>query len=328
MTLSRAIFENEDFFQECLNAWSNSIGNNTTPIWKDISEKYGLPDSERLRDLFRKERVARGILKTNHRTVQQNPRVAIIDLETLPLKIEGYLWGIRDQYLSYDMVAQDSHMLSWSAKYLNSSQVFHDIMTPEEAIKYDSLRVTNSLMEFINNCDIVIGHNWNGFDGKILNSELMFHYLPPVKYRSIDTYTLLKNNFRETSYKLADINKKYGIRDKISNEGMRLWVKCANGEQEALDTMLDYNDGDIFSTEELFWRIQPYVNNSVPNFGTYQDGLSKACNCGCTEFKADGEWYTQQAKFERFRCSNCGAVHRGKRNLLSKEESKALKIRL
>jgi len=314
-------------FQECYDNWSVSVGNSTNPYWTQLSKKYKTTP-ESLRSWFKRERIKRGISKTEQRTVQQSPVVGIVDLETLPLRLNGYIWGIRDQYITYDMVAQDSHMLSWAGKYMHDSKMYSDIMTSQEAKNYDSFRITNSLQKFVNTCDIVIGHNWNGFDGKILNSELMFHELNPVKYRTIDTYILLRSHFRETSNKLSDVNKKYGIRDKISNEGFSLWKKCAEGEQESLNIMLEYNEGDILATEALFWKIQPYVNNSIPNFGTYQDSLSKSCHCGCKSFKTEGYWYTNQAKYDKYRCENCGSLHRGKKNLLDKSEAKAIKIRL
>lgn len=319
----------EAVFQECLSNWKISLGNSSTTFWPELAKKFNYETTEQLRSQFKRERIKRGISKTEQRTVQQNPIVGVVDIETLPIKLDGYIWGIRDQYLTYDMVGQDSHMLSWAGKYLHSSQMYSDVMKPSEAKKYDSKRITISIMKFLNTCDIVIGHNWSNFDGKIVNSELMYYELNPVKYRAIDTYTLLKSHFRETSYKLADINKKYGIRDKISNEGMPLWRKCAEGDEEALATMLNYNEGDILATESLFWKIQPYVNNSIPNFGTYQDGVSKACHCGSSEFTREKmNWFTNQAEYERFRCNNCGAVHRGKKNLLSKEKRASIMVRL
>lgn len=321
----------ENLFQECLENWKNSAGNSSTSFWPNLAAKYNYSSIESLRSEFKRERSKRGIIKTDGRTIQQNPIVGVMDVETLPIRLGGdsaYIWGIRDQYITYDMVEKDSHMLSWAGKYLYNSEIYSDIMNPIEAITYDSKRITSTAMQFINSCDIIIGHNWDYFDGKIINSELMYNELPPVKYRSIDTYKLLKAHFRETSYKLKDINKKYGIRNKVSNEGFELWKKCAKGDKKSLNEMLIYNQGDILSTEDLFWKIQPYVNNALPNFSTYKTEETRVCHCGSDEFLANGYWYTQQAKYNRLRCAECGSVHRGKKNLLSKDKTKSLLIRL
>lgn len=318
----------EEVFNECLEHWKQSVGNSSDPFWVNLAEKYDTT-VDAIRSKFKRERQKRGISKSEQRTIQQNPVVGVIDLETLPLKIEGTLWGIRDQYITYDMIKQNSVMLSWAGKYLYDSQMYSDVMNSKEALKYNSRRITKSLREFVDTCDIVIGHNWRGFDYGILNFELTRHELPPVKYRTIDTYSLIKSNYRLPSYKLDYVNTVFGIRTKVSHEGKGLWDRCVRGEEDALVEMLTYNEGDILANEELFWKIQPYCDNSIPNFGTYQDSVPQMCQCGSTAFKKEDRlWYTNLSSFERFACKNCGAVHRGRKNLLSKDKREGLMVRL
>jgi hypothetical protein len=318
----------EEMFQESLDYWKNSKGNSSTSFWPMLADKYGMT-SDALRSMFKRERAKRGIKKTEQRTVQQQPRVGVMDIETLPIEIRGLLWGVRDQWISPDMVANDSSLLSWAGKRLGSTEISSDIMTPKEAKAYNSKRVVKSAMDFINTLDIVIGFNWKNFDGKVLNTELAQHRLPPVKYRDLDLYNVLRTNFRMTSNKLSFVNQKFGIREKQPNEGMGLWEKCAQGNKEALAEMLHYNEVDVFATEELFYYIAPYANNSIPNFGTYQEDTNvQMCHCGSYDFKNDGVWFTNHAKFDRYRCVNCGAVHRGKKNLLKKDKTAGLMIRL
>jgi len=286
-----------------------------------IASEYGYPSREALRSAFRRERKRRGDekLTTEQRRKLDTPVVVFMDIETLPLKIEGLFWGIRDQYITPDKIKQDVSLLGWAAKYMNESEIISDIMTPKETATYDSKRVAQSAREFIASADYVVGHNWDGFDGGILNTEFAMHRIPPVAYRSVDTYSLLKKHFRLTSYKLAFVNSKFGIRDKISNEGFPLWERCVAGEQDALDEMRTYNEGDIFAVEDLFWYIQPYVNSSLPNFGVWNFENTKICNCGSTKFKmTDKYWTTKTAAYNVEVCSNCGALHRGRKNILDK----------
>jgi hypothetical protein len=311
----------DEVFNECLSAWQVSTGNQA--FWQELANRFEFGSVESIRSAFKRERQARGIVKVQNRTIQQNPVIGVMDFETLPLKIEGYLFGIRDQYITYDMVARDSRILSWAGKVLGDNRVFSDIMTPDEARNYDSHRITKSAKSFVDACDFIIGHNWKGFDGKVLNSELMFHRLAPVDYTAIDTLLLIRHYFREASYKLADINKKYGIRNKISNEGMNLWRRCANGDPDALAEMLFYNEGDILANEDLFYRIAPYVSRSLPNFDIYRSGMKRECVCGNNVFHSEGYMYTTGGKFSRLRCT-CGAIYKGRKNLLTKEEKKLL----
>ena len=313
-------------FEECLKLWEESNGNSSTEFWPRLAKKYKTT-VDALRSSFKRERQKRGVEKAGVRTAQQTPIIASIDLECLPPR--GYPgWGMRDQYITPDMITDDSCILSWSAIYTHDSKIYSDIMTPKEAIKYDSYRVTKSLMEFVNTCDIFLGFNSINFDGKLLTTELTYHSLPPVKYRNIDVYQLLRNHYRLTSNKLAFVAKKFGIRQKIDNEGFMLWRRCAEGDKKSLDEMQFYNNGDVVSTLDLFWKIQPYVSNSIPSFSTYREDKKMVCQCGCETFVKDGDWHTNTAVYDRLRCAKCKAVYRGKKNILSKNDTKDFLVRL
>jgi len=316
-------------FEECLEAWRMSSGNSTTPFWDTLAKKHGYPSTEALRSQFKRERKSRHIEKDGQRTVQQNPIVGVVDIETLPLEIRGRMWNIHNQYIPHSMIESNWALLSWSAKYLNQSGVISDVLSPKEAVARDSERILTSLWKFIDTCHIVIGHNFDGFDGGIIVSELTKYGLPPLKYRTIDTYKLIKRHYRLPSYSLAYVNRFFGLRDKMSNEGMPLWNRCAEGDPDALLEMDTYNQEDVLAGEDLFFKIQPYCDNSIPNFGTYSDELLQICHCGNSSFRREErDWFTNQARYAKYRCTKCGALHRGKRNLLTKDKTSSLLVRL
>ena len=47
-------------------------------------------------------------------------------------------------------------MLSWSAKWLNNPNMMSDVLTPEEALREDDLRITKSMWHLFNEADIII----------------------------------------------------------------------------------------------------------------------------------------------------------------------------
>lgn len=320
MSMSEAVF------QDCYQHWVSSSGNQ--PFWNVLARKYNFSSGEALRSSFKRERQSRGIAKINNEVVEHKPnmpRIGILDVEILPMI--GMMWQLWDVDFSPEQVLQDSTFLSWAGKFVGNDTMYSDILTAEEAIDRDPRRIARSAFEFISQCDIVVGHNYKAYDQKVLNTVFL-EYEKPVRYRTIDTLEVAKNNFKFASNKLAFINKKLGIRQKISNEGFKLWRKCAEGDQDSLDIMLEYNCGDILSTEELFWKFQPYIHN-MPNFSTYDvDNDRSACLCGCEEFRHDGYWFTNTAQYDKYRCSNCGSLIRGKKNLLSKEKRDSLMVRL
>jgi hypothetical protein len=300
--------------------------------WEEQRQKFGYNSKEQLRSQFRRERKRRGdparMLDdgvANSDRVLDLPKIGVMDIESLPGK--KYFWSLWEENGSPTQVIEDVCLLSWAAKFIDDDTMYSDIMTPKEALSRNPERVALSAYEFLSKCEIVIGHNWKGYDGKMLNTFFLM-YARPVKYRTVDTLEVAKSTFKFSSNSMKFINDKLGIRNKIENEGFPLWDKCSNGDQEALNTMLDYNCGDILSTESLFWRLQPFISN-LPNFQTYRMGdEERGCHCGSYDIKKVGNWYTNLAVYEKLRCNDCGALMRGKKNLLDKEKRETLLVRL
>ena len=316
----------QKIFEECLKHYRADFGLGES--WQSLADKYGYKSGEYLRSMFKNERKKRGIKGKNQSQIREmpyedKPRVAVCDIETLPMVC--YSWGMYDQYFNIDNVVHDTCFLSWAGKYLNEPDMYSDVLTSDEALKRDSHRIIKSCWDFLSNANIVIGHNYLHFDFKILNTEFLKHGLPPLKYVIVDTYLVAKKNFRFSSNKMEFINRSLGIRNKISNEGFKLWVACSEGKKEALEEMLNYNIGDIYSTEELFYRVRPYVRNF--NVALYNEMETHQCPvCGGETLNSIGYYYTPAGKWESVRCGNCGCVSRKKTNFLNKYKKKSLLI--
>jgi hypothetical protein len=249
-------------------------------------------------------------------------KIGVMDIETLP--IISYSWGLFDQNISISQIIEDSCLLSWAGKMLNDSRVYCDILTPREAVNRNPERVALSAWEFMSNCQIMIGHNWKNFDGKILNNYFLM-YAKPLRHTVVDTLEIARNNFRFTSNKLAFINQKLGIRNKIENDGFPLWKACSNGDKKSLDTMLEYNVGDIHSTEELYYRLRPFMANH-PNLAKYNTIETEQCPvCLSEDMSIEGTYYTKQ--YVSVRCNDCGSLSRRKANSFTKNKRKSLLVK-
>jgi DNA polymerase III epsilon subunit-like protein len=320
-------------FNECLEARIMSRGR--TPFWEEKtrklkSEGYDIKDKEDLRDKTRKWCKKRGITVNfeNENTntnieVKQSPRVIVCDIESLP--IISYSWGIWDQNIGINQIIEDGCLLGWAGKYLNEPEMYSDILTPQEAKKRDTYRITKSIWDFLSSGDVVIGHNYSQFDVKYINTEFLRHNLPPLKYTIVDTLSIAKQNFRFSSNKMKFLNDQLGIRNKIDNSGFDLWRLCSEGDETALKEMLEYNIGDIGATEELFYKLRPYVRNF--NVALYNTLETEQCPvCGSTNLVKEGRYYTSAGMWISYRCKDCKCISRGKENLLSKDKKKSLLI--
>ena len=315
---------NEATFIDCLESWETKGSGDV--YWPDLAEKWGYDSPEILRQAFKRERKKRGYKKEEKKVVRNSydgVRIGILDVETLPANV--FAWGLYDQNIGINQVQKDSCLLSWAGKMLNDSTVRSDIMTPKEAIARKTKRISESVWKFVSGCDILIGHNLVGFDTKVINTEFLVNNLPPVKYVQVDTYLVAKNNFRFLSGKMAFINEKLGIRNKIDNGGFENWKKCSEGDEEALALMLRYNIEDVFATEDLFYVLRPYIRNF--NVGLYNETNETVCPvCGSKKLVVSGYYYTSAGKYESVRCTDCNALSRRKHNLLDARKRKSLLI--
>lgn len=322
----------KEIFDDCYINWSKPSKDVDKKTWQEQAIKwgYGSDGAERIRSDFKFERKKLGILKSRNsnqdsdlNSYKEKPMVGVCDIETLPAEV--YTFQLYDQNIGIEQVKHPTTLLSWAGKFLNDSDIYKDIMTPNEAKNRNPERIVKSAWDFLSKCDAVVGHNWTSFDGKIMNTMFLKYGLPPLKYVIIDTLVVAKSSFRFDSNKLAYINEVLGIRNKISNEGFSLWRKCVEGDSEALEKMMEYNIGDIFATEDTFYRIRPYVRNF--NVGLYNELTENQCPvCGCDKLKEVGFYYTSAGKYVSVRCDRCGCMSRKKENLLSPKKRKSLLI--
>jgi hypothetical protein len=295
--------------------------------WTECSIHFENRTPESLRMHWRNTRgetnLFSGLDKINPSTIGENmPRVGLFDIETLPA--EAYVWGLRDVFIGQEQIITDTGFLCWAGKFLNEADIHYDVLTPKEALEKDDERITQSCWNFLYNCDVVVGHNLQNFDAKVANTFFLKYNLPPLQYKMVDTYLIVKRHFRFESNKMGYINRRLGIKEKIENEGFPLWRKCREGEQEALDKMLEYNIGDVYALEQLYYRVRPYIHTF--NAALYNEIDTPQCPvCGSTDLKSEGFYRTPAGMYESLRCQNCKCISRAKENLLSKKKRKALR---
>jgi len=180
------------------------------------------------------------------------------------------------------------------------------------------------MWQLLDEADIVVAHNGKGFDVKKMNTRFILHDMPPPSsYSVVDTLLVAKRNFGFTSNKLAFLTDKlckvYKKLDHGKYPGFELWNQCLAGNIEAWDEMKHYNQYDVLSLEELYYRMLPW-DNTHPNVALYYNDNLPRCRCGCQDMHWIGYRYTQVSKFDEFRCDSCGGTVRGRVNLVDKEK--------
>ncbi len=247
------------------------------------------------------------------------PKILLFDIETALMEV--YVWGLYKQFISHNNIIKDKDgeekswfVLSWAAKWLYDENVQSDIVTPKEARKRKDKRILKSIWKLLDEAEIVIGHNLDRFDIRKLNARFIDNDLdPPSPYKTIDTLKIARREFAFVSYKQDYLTKHFKLEQKLETS-FDLWVKCMQGDQEALKTMEEYNCHDVMGLEEVYLKLRPYIKNH-PNLGVLMD--ANVCpNCGCDDLEElDTYYFTTANKFQVYRCIGCKTPYiRSKKN--------------
>jgi hypothetical protein len=243
------------------------------------------------------------------------PKILLVDIETAPML--AHVWGLWDQTIGLNQIKADWHILSWSAKWLDSPEIFYKDQRKAKDISKDKSLLL-PLWRLLNKADIIVTQNGKSFDEKKLNARFIQNGMkPPSSFKHIDTKLIAKKRFAFTSNKLEYLAKALGAKTKKMKskkfQGFDLWSECLKGNLAAWKEMERYNKADVLALESVYLKLRPW-DQSV-NFEVYADKGVMTCNCGSTDFHKNGKAYSALGIYSRYRCRKCGAEKRGKANI-------------
>lgn len=256
----------------------------------------------------------------------KGPRVLFLDVETAPDIAASF--GRFDVNLNSDnIITEGGWMISAAWSWLGENRIDAITVTPDEAIHQNDYLIAEKMSELYDEADIVVAHNGNKFDFKVIRGRMLINRLPPPKtVKTIDTLLMAKT-VKFNSNKLEAICKQLELGSKIKTSGIKLWIDAISGNQKALNVMRKYNMHDVHLLKEVYIDLAPYYS-AAPNFGVYYDDGKVHCPvCGSHDVKlTDNKVYTKVAAYEETVCNTCGARSRNRQNVLSKETRRNLKL--
>ncbi len=242
-------------------------------------------------------------------------KLLLLDIEVAPNT--AYVWALFKQNITLDKLIETSSVLCWSAKWLGSNEVMFDSV--HKSGTYKMLRNIRALLD---EADAVIHYNGKRFDIPVLNKEfLLNNFTPPAPYKQIDLYSTVKTQFRFTSNKLDHVSQELGVGKKVEHSGFQMWVRCMEGDPDAWKEMEEYNKNDVILLEKVYEKLKPWIKGHI-NYSVHNDAGLVCPNCGGKDHHRRGFYYTNNCKYQRFRCNGCYSWFRGTRNLGLKSGSK------
>ena len=261
----------------------------------------------------------------------RGPRALVIDIETAP--IAGYVWKIWEENVGLDQIIQDCTILSYAAKWIDSDKVIfnsvagqgaENLHAPGTGIRNDRPLMA-PLRALLNEAQVVITQNGQAFDTKRINARMVVHgFLPPSKYRILDTKLIAKRSFAFTSNKLEWMSKILTDEPKHKHgkfPGFELWAECMKDNPLAWKEMRTYNIQDVIACEQVWRKLRAWDPSHI-NWSTYDWDAVMGCRvCGSQAVELDGYQTLQVGVYAQYRClePDCGAWSRGRKMLTPKE---------
>jgi len=252
------------------------------------------------------------------------PKILLLDLESAPSIVAAF--GRFKQNISQDAVINEGGwLLTGCAKWLGESDVIRMKSKPSDYYANSDYYLVAEVYKLIEQSDLVIAHNADNFDIPLLKARMLVNGYPAMKkVRTIDTLKIARQ-LRFNSNKLDSLCSQLEIGRKLDHSGIDLWLRCMNGDMEAVDKMLEYNAQDVLLLEQLYFEIRAY-DTKHPNLSVYYNDDKLHCNvCGGTNLvKTENSVYTNLSAFDEYICEDCSARLRNRTNKLSKDKRKSL----
>lgn len=243
------------------------------------------------------------------------PNIVLIDVETSP--IIGYTWSMYDTNVLG--VIEPVKIICCGWKRLGADNVQIKALPDYDGYKggiVDDKQLVTELWSVLDEADIVIAHNGDSFDIKVLNARFIANGLnAPSDYKSIDTLKVAKKYFKFNNNTLNELGQYLKEGKKAPTGGFETWTQCMAGVPAAWDRMKKYNIQDINLLERVYLRLRPFINNH-PNLNMISPLKVKqsefACQaCQSVNTTKRGFALTKVGRYQRYQCNDCGSWSSG-----------------
>lgn len=206
-------------------------------------------------------------------------RRLFFDIETRPMEVYTFEVG-KKIFIPYQNIKTPWSIICICYKWEHEDEVHYltwDKNQSDKEMLFDFIKIANT-------ADVLVGHNSDQFDIKRIRTRCIYHRIPMFpKYRSFDTFTKSRSGFSFDSNSLNFIGGYLGLGEKMHHEGMPLWIKCVNGDKEALDTMVTYCMRDVVLLQDVYEVLEHYVRPEIHTGVLNGEGRHSCPICGCRE---------------------------------------------
>lgn len=229
-------------------------------------------------------------------------KIMVYDIETS--RVTAKVWWTGKQYVGHKQLLEEPKIISISYKWLGDDKI-HALTWDKN--HSDEKLITKFMAEY-NKADMVIGQNNDRFDNRWINARAMkFGVEFNTFVKSFDIMKQTKRLFRLPSYSMDYITKFLNVENKQTHEGIKMWDMIQDGnkkqQKEYLQKMVDYNVGDIVSTEAMYFKLRKYMGHKMhfgvlagkPKYSSPSDGTTDVKLLRVTSTQAGTLQYIMQS---------------------------------
>lgn len=254
-------------------------------------------------------------------------KILLLDIETAPKLV--HVWGLFNQNVALNQIVKDMYVLNWSARWAGEDYIYSDSLHYHKRYETEpenDIEIIKSVWEMMNEADVIVGHNCDGFDIPTLNGRFIQHGLqPPSSYKSVDTLAIARQKFKFTSNKLDFISRALGVGQKMDTGGFQLWEDIViRKDKKAFDKMVEYCENDVLILEKVYLKLRPWATNHPKMDLLSGNHNVPTCNvCGSNYIHKMGKGVALTGVYQRYKCVDCGHNMRSRHNdKLDKEQNK------
>ena len=230
-------------------------------------------------------------------------KLLTLDIETSPNT--AYTWGLWKQNIPLQSLIKSGEILCWAAKWVGQKKVHSRCKNDVDHLSF--------LHELLSDCDACIHYNGAKFDIPWIQGQFLLADLPPTApFKQIDLLRTVRSQFKFPSNKLDYVANALGLGKKTKGMNMDIWIGCMEDDPKSWSKMLRYNRQDVKLTEDLYFRVLPWIKNH-PNMSLYEENDSglHCPTCNSTNIIARGNFQTNAGLYKRYSCKSCNKWFRG-----------------
>lgn len=233
--------------------------------------------------------------------MKNNGKRLFIDIEVSRDIVAGY--GPKHEFKVVKTI-QHQELMCFAYKWAGEKKIHfvsrHDFKTYQDFIRF--------LAHLLGTADIVIAHNGDKFDIRMINRFCVLHFVtPPAPYKSVDTLKVARRYFKFQSNSLRDLAEFLGLgtKESITYADLEDDFMTDKPAKKTVKLMEKYNKMDVELLEKIYLRFLPWISNH-PNLGDITQTNGVCPKCESTNVHPYGSSPRRNGRVTAYRCHDCG----------------------